>query len=105
MGLSQKASNFQADALGSFDPRVQIGVFHCRTTSDFEFGSDYDATGVKILASKIWHIAKDAKLSTYCEMPRLRCGGDSGGFSPVHLSLPDARHAVAPVFGLSPAQL
>jgi hypothetical protein len=105
MGLSQKASNFLADVLSSFDPRVQIGVFHRRTTSDVEFGSDYDATGVKRLASKIRHIAKDTKLSTYCEMPRLHRGGDSGGFSPVHLSSPDAQRAAALVHGLSSAQL
>jgi hypothetical protein len=52
MGLCQKASNFLADALGRFDPRVQIDVFR-RRTSDIKFSSNYDAMDVKTLAGRI----------------------------------------------------
>jgi hypothetical protein len=90
MGLSQKVSNLLADALSSFDARVQISVFCCRATSGVEFGSNYDATGIKRLASKIMHIAKDAELSPYRATPQLCHGGNSGGSSPVHLPLPSS---------------
>jgi hypothetical protein len=105
MSLGQKVSNLLANALDSFDTRVQIGIFCHRATSGVEFGSNYNAKGVKRLASKIMRIAKDAELSAYRATTRLRCGGDSGGSSPVHLPSQGARCAAALVLGLSPTQL